>query len=367
MPKQNNKGVLIYSGNSWNGIWSQGHELATHLAKHVKTVYLNVPTCQAPDHPNLNNNANYPAPKNLLVVSSKKTFENFSLSYLIYTQLYTILSFFKIKDKTDSFLLYNVFDLPFFLLAKIFGKKVYFMYVDDYIALAKTSFFKRLAAVGTSIFFALSDGVFCTARVLEQEAKKHGKKVVYTPNCVNLADVKNLKKKTTKKFIIGFIGTIGHWVDTKSMIDVANAFKKDKNIEIWIVGGGEGLETLKKAKLSNAKLFGFIPHKKMYSIMSQFDVAFIPFHINKITNAVSPIKLFEYWLAKKPVVCSKTTELAGFKDAVLFANNGEELIKQVKLLKQNPKLRKELAENGNALVKKEYNWNVMIEKYLEVL
>jgi len=358
--------VLVYSGNTWGGIWSHSHELAKNLAKHVPTTYFSVPVCQHPEHPNLNKNAKYPITKGLTVKSSNAVFKKFSLPYFIYTQLYTIFAF----QKADVYFLYNTFDIPFFILAKLFGKKVYFMYVDDYEALAKTPFFKRLAAIGTSLFFKLSDGVFCTAKVLEKNAKKYNKNVYYTPNCVNLADAKHIPKRKSKKFIIGFVGTIGHWVRTDQILAVARAFK-DKKTEILVIGGGEGLPVLQKhkqeEKLDNLILTGFIPHEKMYKKMAQFDVAFIPFYVNKITNAVSPVKLFEYWLAKKPVVCTKTTELAQFKGTALHANTNEALIKQLRMLKNNPAKRKKLAEKGYKLVKEKYNWDKMIEKYLSVL
>lgn len=354
--------LLVYSGNTWNGIWSHSHELAKNLAKHKKTIYLNVPSCQEKTHPNLGNNANYSIPKNLTVTKPEVSFEKFSLPYFIYVQLYTIYAF--LKYRADIYFLYNTFDLPFFILAKLFGKKVHFMYVDDYPALAKSKFFKTLATIGTWLFLNFSDSVYCTAKVLEENAKQHNKKVHYTPNCVSLKDKKELKQKTRKEFIIGFVGTLGHWVDAQQLIDAAKKFKEDK---ILVVGGGEGYKLLEKAKLPNIELTGFVPHEKAYEYMSQFDIATIPFYINQITNAVSPVKLFEYWLAKKPVICAKTTELAQFEGTALFANNSEELIKQIKLLKENPEKRKQLAEKGYKLVKTKYNWDAMTKKYLKTL
>jgi len=359
--------VLIYSGSNWNGIWSHSHELAKHFAKHAKVVFLSVPACQDPGHPNISKKTEYPVPKNTTVVFSDKVFQKYTLLYLIYTQFYTITKFFSMK-KPEHFFLYNTYDIPFFILAKLFGKKVHFMYIDDYPALAKHPLLKAISTIGTWLFLKFSEDVFCTARVLEQKAKEHNKNVYYVPNSVNLEDAKNLRPKTRKEFIIGFVGTIGHWVRTDQILDIARAIK---NAKIWIVGSGEGLETLQKhkkqEKLNNLKLFGFVSHEKMYKLMSQFDVAIIPFHINEITNAVSPIKLFEYWLAKKPVVCTKTTELAQFKDEVLYANRSEDFIKQLTMLKNSTALRKKLAGKGHKRVIEKYNWNKMIEVYRKAL
>ncbi len=359
--------VLIYSGSNWNGLWSHSHELAKYFAKHTKVIFLSVPSCQDPAHPNISKKTEYPIPKNTTVVFSDKVFQKYTLLYLIYTQFYTITKFFSLP-KAEHFFLYNTYDIPFFILAKIFGKKVHFMYIDDYPALAKHPLLKAIATIGTWLFLKFSKDVFCTAKVLEQKARLHNDEVYYVPNSVNLEDAKDIRPKTRKEFIIGFVGTIGHWVRTDQILDIARAFKDAK---IWIVGSGEGLATLQKHKkqenLKNLELFGFVSHQKMYEHMSQFNIAIIPFYINEITNAVSPIKLFEYWLAKKPVVCTKTTELAQFKGEVLYANKSEEFIKQLRMLKNNSKQRKKLAEKGYSLVMEKYNWNKMIEVYQKAL
>ena len=57
--------------------------------------------------------------------------------------------------------------------------------------------------------------------------------------------------------------------------------------------------------------------------MQRFDVATIPFLINDITQATSPLKLYEYWAAGKPVVSTPLTECRAFAEVGLAADAAE--------------------------------------------
>ena len=68
---------------------------------------------------------------------------------------------------------------------------------------------------------------------------------------------------------------------------------------------------------------------KSYAVLSHylqcFDVATIPFIVNEITHATSPLKLFEYMAGEKPIVITPMQESMHYpgvlvgKDSVEFA------------------------------------------------
>jgi len=60
-----------------------------------------------------------------------------------------------------------------------------------------------------------------------------------------------------------------------------------------------------------------------------FDVCIIPFEISKVTNAVDPVKLYEYLSAGKPVVASRTTELLHYEDYLYLAATHSEFLHNV--------------------------------------
>ena len=52
------------------------------------------------------------------------------------------------------------------------------------------------------------------------------------------------------------------------------------------------------------------PQKDQRTLLAAFDVAIVPFLVNELTHAVSPIKLFEYLAGGKPVVSTPLKECA---------------------------------------------------------
>ena len=52
---------------------------------------------------------------------------------------------------------------------------------------------------------------------------------------------------------------------------------------------------------------GFVP------LLGRFDAAIVPFQINTITQAVSPVKIFEYLAGGKPVISTPLRECRRYK------------------------------------------------------
>ena len=57
--------------------------------------------------------------------------------------------------------------------------------------------------------------------------------------------------------------------------------------------------------------------------LAYFDAALVPFLVNDITNAVSPLKLFEYMAGGKPIVSTDIFECRKYP-SVLIAENADE-------------------------------------------
>jgi len=70
-----------------------------------------------------------------------------------------------------------------------------------------------------------------------------------------------------------------------------------------------------------------MPYSRLPAMLSVFDVAMIPFRVNDLTAAVSPIKLFEYLAGGRPVVATPLPECRDYP--VRIAASAEEFVKQV--------------------------------------
>jgi len=363
--------TLIYSGLVWHGeVWSHSHELAIHLSENKKIIYHEVPPVNDPNHPSIRKTKDGKFPKNIKVIQSVNEFDKFNLTYLLFTQIFMIRGIFHVRKKFKTIMIYNVYDWPVLILSKLLKKKIIFMYVDEYCELTPNFILKTYLKFNTWLFLKLSNHVVCTAHLLKSHADKYNKNVDYLPNCVNLEDENNLTKKTEEDFIIGFVGGLGSWVDIEMIMQTAKHFEEDETIKFWVIGSGERYnefdELIRRHHVMNIELFGNIPHNKMYSHLSQFDIGIIPFKINKITNSVSPIKLFEYWLAKKPVITTKTYELESMPN-IIYVNTYHDMIEEIKELYNRRDNIKKIGEAGYKLVKEKYNWENTMKRYEEIL
>ena len=70
----------------------------------------------------------------------------------------------------------------------------------------------------------------------------------------------------------------------------------------------------------NVKWLGPRPYAALPRYLRRFDVATIPFAINPITISTSPLKLFEYFAAGKPVVTTPMPECAAFPEVRIAAD-----------------------------------------------
>lgn len=134
-------------------------------------------------------------------------------------------------------------------------------------------------------------------------------------------DMKNLKPP-----IIGFIGTLSHWVDIEAVIEIAK-----KRPEWSIVMAGPIVVSLPEEvkKVSNLFFLGPKPYTSVPQYLSKFDVGLIPFKINDLTVDVNPVKLYEYFAFGIPVVSSPLPEVILQKELCYIAETPAAFIEKI--------------------------------------
>lgn len=176
-----------------------------------------------------------------------------------------------------------------------------------------------------------ADIVVCTADKLYYEVKRLRQNKVYlVPNGSDynhfrqskrsLSGPSAFKKITNQGPIIGYFGALAEWFD----YDLMNSLVvKNPDLNFVIIGSyfDDNLKALNKT--SNLHYIGVIPYKILPQYASRFDVAIIPFKINKITEATSPIKLFEYMALGKPIVSTNIRECRKYKSVLVSRNQDE--------------------------------------------
>ena len=348
---------FLNSAIGYHAIWSHNHEIANLLSKKWKVYWLDpVKVKWYPHFEKINETVNI---QNVEVLNKDLFYPSLSIWYIFKSEWESLKNFWKLRKKVKYYVNYwPLWNFLTFLLAKILRKRVISFYVDDYVALSKNKLLKIWLKIILPLWFKLSDKVFTTAKVLENQVKKYNKNnVYYFPNWVNLNKLEKKEiKKTEKLGSIWFVWALWNWVDWEIIIKLA---KKFKNIKFEIVWDGEIFWFLKekkeKNKLDNLILYWFRSHKEALEIVWKTDITIIPFKVNDITDAVSPVKLFEYWSLWKTSIVSNTLELQQFKDELFIYENEQELFDIIENISKNTESIYKKAELSSKKLEK-FNW-----------
>lgn len=158
--------------------------------------------------------------------------------------------------------------------------------------------------------------VLVSARPLEARFKVERLDVVYCPNGVNPADFEVQPRAVpddiqpwaaTGRPIAGYVGALAEWFDYELLAGTARLCPE---VEFVLIGPTDGSALLESGLLSleNVHWLGPKPYPEIPAYLSVFTIGLIPFKLNAITHAVSPLKAFEYMAAGKPVVISPMHE-----------------------------------------------------------
>jgi len=127
--------------------------------------------------------------------------------------------------------------------------------------------------------------------------------------------------------LIGYYGALARWFDYDLVMQVARSRPEWQIVLI----GQELDDTLRSSKMLTAGNIHWLrarEYKELPDYLRWFDVAMIPFAVNDITLSTSPIKLFEYMAAAKPIVTTDLPECSKYS-GVLIAHDAKEFVTQV--------------------------------------
>ncbi|MCL2851513.1 MAG: glycosyltransferase [Defluviitaleaceae bacterium] len=127
------------------------------------------------------------------------------------------------------------------------------------------------------------------------------------------------------------IGYFGHltdaWFDWQLLFEL---LEKHKNVHLNIIGYGEPNEVRKKAqKYDNLNLVGKISPRELREYADHWHVAIIPFKKLELSEAVDPIKIYEYLYLDLPVVATGIPHLKDYPYVEVVDNNSELLYNSI--------------------------------------
>lgn len=170
-----------------------------------------------------------------------------------------------------------------------------------------------------------ADIVACTAESLRDEVLPLRPDAVLCPNGVDVSHfAPDLARGVPEDFpgthegdllTVGFFGAMARWVDWDLISEVATRLEGEA--EFVFIGPDYDRSMWSSSRLweaPNVAWLGPRDHRDLPAYLDQFDVAIVPFLVNKVTNAVSPVKLFEYFAGECPVVATPVREIVKFPE-----------------------------------------------------
>jgi len=288
------------------------------------------------------------------------------------------------------------FALSLFLYL-IFGKAD-IIFSRDLFSLWFLSFFKKNLIYEAHTFpghFFLYEKVFRKAKavititqklkelLIEQDIPAN--KILVAPDGVDLEefDIKESQEQCRQKLnlpldgkIIGYVGQLKTMEMEKGIAGLIKATRKVKNT-LCLVGGQESdivgyKKMASKMNLTNNILFiGQVRHCLIPYYLKSFDILVMPFPWTKhYAYYMSPLKMFEYMAAQKPIVASdlpSIREILNDNNAVLVEpDNPQSLAKAINQTLKNPDFSAKIAAQAYQDVQ-EYTWQKRTKNILKFI
>lgn len=129
--------------------------------------------------------------------------------------------------------------------------------------------------------------------------------------------------------IIGYYGALASWFNYDLIKQIA---EKDERYQVVLIGLDYD-KTLSKSGVlekKNVHYLGKKDYNELPKYLHCFDICIIPFVINEITLSTSPVKVFEYMAAQKPIVTTDLPECRKYK-SILIGKNDKQFIRKIEI------------------------------------
>ena len=217
--------------------------------------------------------------------------------------------------------------------------KIIYDYVDDINAFYGDH---QKIVKGHQYLLQNANYILATARKLVDEVRLLRPDVIFSPNGVEYelfaraarkefstppSDMQAILSKSNP--VIGYYGALARWFDYDLLKRVAS-LRPDYQ---FVLIGPDYDGTVKLSEILNIKniyWLGVKPYEELPQYLQYFDVATIPFIVNDITHATSPLKLFEYMAGEKPIVITPMKESMQYS-GVLIGENSEQFAQKLDL------------------------------------
>lgn len=151
------------------------------------------------------------------------------------------------------------------------------------------------------------------------------------------------------KPVIGYHGALAKWFDYKLVGQTAQAMPDFSFVLVGVDYDGT-IQRSGLLKRPNVFWLGLKPYQELPDYLRWFTVGTVPFLLNRVTEATSPIKVWEYLAAGKPVVSTDLPMCRGIEGIWIARSLADfcQKIQQVLQLVKDPTLRARMEQVARA-------------------
>ncbi len=247
------------------------------------------------------------------------------------------------------------------------GKKIFTIHgvYSEYIKLTHSSITTKLSEILEKRALKWADIITSVSRAAARYYEEMGYRVEYIPNAIELDIVPETSKKIYEKQVV-YAGRLSH---EKGLDVLIEAFRGIKDAHLVIIGKGPEEEKLKKLAdgYSNIHFLGFLEtRREVLEYMKGSNVFVLPSRTEGL-----PTVILEAMACRVPVVATTVggnVELVEDKVTGLLVSpeEPEELRAAIEHILGDEKLARKLVDNAYEKVVKEYNWDIVLEKYINI-
>jgi hypothetical protein len=119
-----------------------------------------------------------------------------------------------------------------------------------------------------------------------------------------------------------YIGVLDERLDLAALQSVAKRFPQGSIALVGNTGNRRHLEPLRSVR--NVHLHTRVPRNEVVALVGAADVCLVPHHSTPLTQAMSPLKLYEYLAGGRPVAATALNPMRGVDDRVVLVEPGED-------------------------------------------
>lgn len=124
-----------------------------------------------------------------------------------------------------------------------------------------------------------------------------------------------------ERVVVGYHGALANWID----YDLLRRIAEDGRFELVLIGYAHD-SSLVESRLLECAHVHFLGSKSYFELnryAASYDIGILPFKRYELTESVSPVKLFEYMAAGKPVVTTDLRECTKYKSCLVASDHDQ--------------------------------------------